>query len=76
VVQQIYSANIYPALNIQWGSYPNNIGHDAFPGCFRCHDGQHATKTGEAITMDCSACHEPIAVEEPKPEILKTLGIQ
>jgi hypothetical protein len=76
VVQQIYSANIYPSLNIQWGGYPNNIGHDAFPGCFRCHDGQHVTKAGESITMDCSACHEPIAVEEPKPEILKTLGIQ
>jgi hypothetical protein len=75
-VQAIYSANIYPAMNITWGTYPNNIGHDAFPGCFRCHDDQHKTKSGESITQDCSACHEPVAVDEPNPEILKQLGMK
>jgi hypothetical protein len=34
------------------------------------------TKGGDAITQDCSACHEIIAADEPKPEILKTLGMQ
>ena len=75
-VQEIYAANIYPGMNITWNTYPNNIGHTASPGCFRCHDDQHKTKTGESITQDCSACHEPIAVEEPNPEILKTLGMK
>lgn len=75
-VREIYSANVYPDMNITWNTYPNNIGHMAFPGCFRCHDDQHKTKTGESITQDCSACHEPIAVEEPNPEILKTLGMK
>lgn len=74
-VQQIYAANVYPSMKITWGTYPNNIGHTDSPGCFRCHDDQHKTKSGESITQDCSACHEPIAVEEPNPEILKTLGI-
>ena len=23
-----------------WGTYPNNIGHNFFNGCFRCHDEQ------------------------------------
>src|SRR5437763_13732586 len=27
-VQQIYSTNVYPAMGITWGTYPNNIGHD------------------------------------------------
>ncbi len=75
-VQEIYAANVYPGMNITWNTYPNNIGHTAFPGCFRCHDDQHKTKTGESITQDCSACHEPIAVKEPNPEILKTLGMK
>ncbi len=75
-VQQIYSDNIYPSMSIAWGTYPNNIGHTAFQGCFRCHDGDHTTKSGETITQDCSACHEIIAADEPNPEILKTLGIQ
>jgi len=74
-VQQIYAANVYPGMNITWGTYPNNIGHMSFPGCFRCHDDQHKTKTGESITQDCSACHEPIAVDEANPEILKKLGM-
>jgi hypothetical protein len=75
-VQEIYSTNVYPGMKITWNTYPNNIGHMASPGCFRCHDDQHKTKTGESITQDCSTCHEPIAVEEPNPEVLKTLGMK
>jgi hypothetical protein len=75
-VQQIYAVNVYPGMNITWGTYPNNIGHASFPGCFRCHDDQHKTRAGESITQNCSACHEPIAVDEANPEILKTLGMK
>ena len=76
VVQEIYTGNVFPGMKITWGTYPNSIGHQDFPGCFRCHDDQHKTKAGESITQDCSACHEPIAVDEPNPEILKTLGMK
>ncbi|HLH29576.1 MAG TPA: NapC/NirT family cytochrome c, partial [Terriglobia bacterium] len=76
VVQQIFADNVFSGMNITWGTYPNNIGHDASPGCFRCHDDQHKTKTGASITMECTACHEPVAVEEKNPEILAKLGIQ
>ena len=75
-VQQIYAENIYPAMKITWGTYPNNVGHEKFPGCFRCHDGQHATKSGDAITQDCGSCHELVAVDEQSPKILKDLGFQ
>jgi hypothetical protein len=56
-------------------TYPNNLGHTDFPGCFRCHDGSHTTADGQTISQDCSACHEPLAMEEASPEIMKTLGI-
>src|SRR5262249_40589233 len=57
-VQMIASENIFSNMMISWGTYPNNIGHDNSPGCFRCHDGQHMTKTGDSISQDCTTCHE------------------
>jgi len=27
------------------------------------------------ITQDCNACHEPLAIEEATPGVLKTLGL-
>jgi hypothetical protein len=63
-------------MSITWGTYPNDIGHDTFPGCFRCHDGQHVTKGGDSLTQDCAACHELVAVDEQNPKILKDIGLQ
>jgi NapC/NirT cytochrome c family, N-terminal region len=74
-VLAIYNRNVFPDLKVTWGTYPNNLGHTDFPGCFRCHDGSHATSKGKIITQDCSTCHEPLALDEVSPEILKTLGI-
>lgn len=71
----VYNRNVFPELKVSWGTYPNNLGHTDFPGCFRCHDGSHMTADGQAISQDCSSCHELLAVEETSPEILKTLGI-
>src|SRR5579864_5167706 len=71
----IYNRNVFPDLKVTWGTYPNNLGHTDFPGCFRCHDGSHTTADGKTITQDCNTCHEPLAMEEVSPEILKTLGI-
>ena len=74
-VLQIYNRNVFPDLKVSWGTYPNNLGHTDFPGCFRCHDGSHTTADGQTITQDCSACHDLLATEEASPEILKTLGL-
>jgi NapC/NirT cytochrome c family, N-terminal region len=74
-VAEIYGRNVFPDLKVSWGTYPDNLGHDAFPGCFRCHDEQHTAADGKTITQDCSACHEAVALEEASPEILKTLGL-
>jgi len=72
----IYNTNVFPDLRVTWGLYPNNLGHDAFPGCFRCHDEEHKAADGKTITQDCSACHEAVAVDESNPEVLKTLGLE
>lgn len=74
-VLAIYNRNVFPDMKVTWGTYPNNLGHTDFPGCFRCHDGSHTTADGKSIIQDCNACHEPLAMDEASPEILKTLGI-
>jgi hypothetical protein len=64
----IYARNVYPDLKLGWNSHPSNLGHTEAPGCFRCHE-------GGAITQDCSACHNLLAVGEAAPQILKDLGM-
>ena len=73
----IFTHNVFPEMKVTWGTHPNHIGHMNYPGCFRCHDGDHTSKDGKSvITNDCSACHNLLAVDEPKPKVLSDLGIQ
>jgi hypothetical protein len=74
-VQVIYLRNVFPAMKVTWGTYPNNIGHMDFPGCFRCHDGNHTSASGTIIPNDCSTCHDMLAVDETNPKILSALGV-
>jgi hypothetical protein len=53
----VYRRNVFPEMNVQFGTYPNNIGHMDFPGCFRCHDDNHKTQDGKSIGQDCETCH-------------------
>jgi hypothetical protein len=71
----IYQRNVFPEMNVQWGVYPNNLGHTDFPGCFRCHDGSHTSADGKTISQDCNACHNILAMDEANPKILTDLGI-
>ena len=75
VLADIYSRNVFPELGVTWGTYPDNRGHESFPGCFRCHGGEHSTSSGETITNNCFRCHHPAAVAETKPEVLELLGV-
>ncbi len=74
-VLAIFQRNVFPEMNVNWGTYPNNIGHTDFTGCFRCHDEQHVNAGGASITQDCNACHNPLAIEESAPKILTELGV-
>ena len=72
---ELYGRNVFPDLKVTWGTYPNNLGHTDFPGCFRCHDDAHSTGDKKTISQDCDTCHKALAMEESSPEILKSLGI-
>ncbi len=74
VLVEIHQRNVFPTMKVNWGTYPNNIGHSDFPGCFRCHDDRTAAD-GHKITQDCNACHRILAMEEPSPKILAELGL-
>jgi NapC/NirT cytochrome c family, N-terminal region len=73
---RIYRTNVFPDLGVGWGLYPNNLGHMAFPGCFRCHDAEHKAADGKTITQDCGVCHQIVSIRESSPEVLKTLGLE
>jgi hypothetical protein len=68
-VEKIYGANIFPEMKVDWRTHPDNIGHTLYPGCFRCHDGNHVSRDGKIIRKDCQLCHTIIAQETtvPKP---------
>jgi nitrate/TMAO reductase-like tetraheme cytochrome c subunit len=51
-----------PAMKVQAKTYPDNLGHQTSPGCFRCHDGAHflvvkGQITNKTIPSECSTCH-------------------
>lgn len=75
-VQGIYSRNVFPQMHVSWGTYPNNLGHTNWPGCFRCHDGSHVAADGQVIPNDCSTCHDILAMSEHNPKILTEIGLQ
>jgi hypothetical protein len=56
--ESIYRRNVFPHMNVTFGTYDNNIGHINSPGCFRCHDGEHKSKDGRVIRQDCDLCHD------------------
>ncbi|MBI1389771.1 MAG: cytochrome C [bacterium] len=56
--QAIYATNFFPEQKTDWTKFPVNTGHLEFPGCFRCHDGNHVTADDTPIRQDCNLCHE------------------
>mgnify|MGYP000116586631 FL=1 len=57
----IYDRNVFPEMNVSWDTYPSNIGHRYWQGCFRCHDGKHVAADGQVLSRECNLCHS-----EPK----------
>jgi hypothetical protein len=57
-----YMNNIWPEMNVTWGTYQGHLGHKYFDesgfGCFRCHDEEHTSEAGNYIKMDCDLCHD------------------
>ena len=56
--RDVWQHNVFPAMKVTWGTYPNDLGHVDAPGCFRCHDDGHKTKAGKTIGQTCDLCHD------------------
>jgi hypothetical protein len=59
----IYPLVADPEMNMIAADYPNDLGHQTGPGCFRCHDGAHF-KVGSdgrllsnTVPWECTTCH-------------------
>lgn len=58
----LYREIASPAMKVQAKTYPDNLGHQASLGCFRCHDDAHyrvvkGKITTEKIPSGCATCH-------------------
>ncbi len=56
-ISSIYERNVFPTMKVNWTTYPNNIGHRNWPGCFRCHNDRHMNELGKVLTSSCPVCH-------------------
>jgi NapC/NirT cytochrome c family protein len=75
-VQRIFKSTTFPEMKLDWKTHPNNIGHFYFPGCFRCHDGQHVSPEGQVIRKECDICHTVLGQEEGSSLMNHTQGVQ
>ncbi len=63
---EFYGRSVFPEMDTNWETHPNHIGHDDFPGCWRCHDDEMATADGKfTIPMDCENCHVFLLQDSP-----------
>jgi nitrate/TMAO reductase-like tetraheme cytochrome c subunit len=61
-IKTLYRLTATPEMKVSATTYPNNLGHLDFPGCFRCHDGAHYKVVNGAVTKQvipstCDTCH-------------------
>ncbi len=72
-VQQAYVENVFPNMNIDWNTYMSFTSHRGDSGCFRCHNDELESDTGEKITQDCDACHIILVEDEPARPVSEIL---
>jgi hypothetical protein len=56
-LRRILLRTTFAEKGFTWRTFPDNLGHDDFAGCFRCHDGKHLDASGQAIRLQCTLCH-------------------
>ena len=72
----LWATNVFPEMNVTWGTYPDHLGHPGFKGgCLRCHTGTMQTEDGQGISTDCGTCHQVLVMDQPAAGIeLTTTG--
>jgi hypothetical protein len=56
-IQEAWAQNSFPRMKVNWQTYPNHIGHRDSAGCFRCHNDELVTDSGETVFTNCTGCH-------------------
>ncbi len=61
-IKVLYRLTATPVMRVTATTYPDNLGHTDFAGCFRCHDGGHSlvengVATKKTIPSSCDTCH-------------------
>jgi len=61
-IKVLYRLTATPVMRVTAATYPDNLGHTDFRGCFRCHDGGHflvenGAATARTIPSSCDTCH-------------------
>lgn len=83
----IWLRNNWPERKLGWNSYPDLATH---VGCFRCHDGEHATADGKGVVFgpkrmsdgaplrdgSCNRCHTVLSENEEDPAVLDAFGLK
>ena len=59
-LQRIFQGTRFPEMKTDWRTHPDNVGHMATMGCFRCHDDKHVSSDGKRISKECAICHDVI----------------
>ncbi len=71
-IQAIFDRNVFPEMNVNWTTYPNNIGHRTSPGCFRCHSGDLKASDGTVLSHECDLCHVFFEKDRLSESLLET----
>lgn len=69
-----FNQNIFPEMQVSWDAYVDHIGHKTYNGCFRCHDDNHISTSGEIIRKDCNICHTIIMQGKEGEEMIAGLN--
>jgi hypothetical protein len=77
---RVWKRSAFPEMKLNWKTYPSNIGHRYWAGCFRCHDGKHESADGKVLEKTCDGlCHtapargkiEPLGFTDPNADTEK-----
>ncbi|MFO7769706.1 MAG: NapC/NirT family cytochrome c [bacterium] len=68
-VKEVFNTFFFPYMKARWDAYPVNIGHQEYPGCFRCHNGAFQSAEGETISAGCQLCHAILSQGPGTPDM-------
>ena len=79
LINKLYKDTNYPEQLLNWSTHADNTGHKDWPGCFRCHDGQHLNEENTSIRLECNLCHsipQVVRASDIEPNIPLATGLE